>query len=90
MIRGPQGSRKLCLFQPNIEFAQSAGLSWERPPRGGAAGRTSGSKTAPEPISTPVPKRDMDGAVSRYSAALKQANAHFVINDSSDFRVLQR
>lgn len=39
---------------------------------------------APRPVSAPVPKRDIGGAVSRYSAVLKRANTH-TLNSNEKF-----
>lgn len=37
-------------------------------------GRTANNKTAPGPMSVLVPRRDIGGTDSRYSAAIKRAN----------------
>ena len=39
---------------------------------------------APRPVSAPVPKRDIGGAVSRYLAVLKRANTH-TLNSNEKF-----
>lgn len=39
-------------------------------------GKTGSNEKAPGPSLAPVPKRDNVGAVSRYTAMLKRANAH--------------
>ena len=53
-----------------------SGSPWARQTCGSAADRPVAIKKAPGLVSAPVLKRDIGGAVSRYSAVLKRANTH--------------